>query len=119
MTPSLVRAVVVGGMPGWQIAFIAVAAAVVAAVTAVAPGPRPHGPSPPGRTHRITRADIKAPGRASHRWSRGRAAPFAPPSQAATSTRHQPRQLRVPATAQSRLSAPQRQKWLFRVASSA
>jgi hypothetical protein len=33
--PAVVRTVVVGGMPGWQIALIAVAAALVVAVAAV------------------------------------------------------------------------------------
>jgi hypothetical protein len=33
--PDIVRTVVVGGMPGWQIALIAVVAALVAAVAAV------------------------------------------------------------------------------------
>ena len=35
MLPPPVQTVVVGGMPGWQIALIAVAAAVVAAAVAV------------------------------------------------------------------------------------
>jgi hypothetical protein len=35
ITPPAVRTVVVGGMPGWQIATIAIVAALVAAVAAV------------------------------------------------------------------------------------
>ena len=35
LVPASVRTVVVGGMPGWQIALIAVAAALLAATAAV------------------------------------------------------------------------------------
>ena len=48
--PAPVQTVVVGGMPGWQIALIAVAAAVVAAAVAVlldrARAARRHQPAP-------------------------------------------------------------------------
>jgi hypothetical protein len=48
--PSPVRTVIVGGMPGWQIALIAVAAAIVAAAVAVlldrARATRRHQPAP-------------------------------------------------------------------------
>ncbi len=48
--PPLVQTVIVGGMPGWQIALIAVAAAVLAAAVAVfldrARATRRHQPAP-------------------------------------------------------------------------
>ena len=79
VAPAQAHTVIVGGMPGWQIALIALAAALCAATVAVvldrarparpvpasaAPGPRPGSRRGPGRTGRTPTAAPSLPSRA-------------------------------------------------------